>query len=141
MLQPSYAGYTATQIPSLVYPHTEWLPMSYGEFNTNPVAESVASRVRMRCNAQEKRQERDRSGRPGAVSCNLVEQLVDELNRSPNIRTAHPPRLPLPNHVCRVSLDRSPRRMEFTKFLLGFHSSFDGSMVLLQNVVQSLTLL
>ena len=26
-------------------------------------------------------------------------QVVDELNLSPNIRTAHPPRLPLPDHV------------------------------------------
>ena len=33
------------------------------------------------------------------VSCSHVEQLVDELNLSPNIRAAHPPHLPLPNHV------------------------------------------
>ena len=49
-----------------------------------------------------KRQESDWSGRPGAVSCSHPEQLVDELNLSPNIRTAHPPRLPLLN-------DRSDR--------------------------------
>ena len=73
-----------------------------------------------------KRQESDWSGRPGAVSCRHPEQLVDELNLSPNIRTAHPPRLPLPDHVyCLVSLDRSPCRVEFTKALLGLHSSFD----------------
>ena len=35
------------------------------------------------------------------------------------IRTAHPPRLPLPDHVHGlVSLDRSPRRVECTKALL-----------------------
>ena len=34
-----------------------------------------------------------------------MEQLVDELNLPPNLRTAHLPRLPLPDHVnCLVSL-------------------------------------
>ena len=38
------------------------------------------------------------------VSCSHLEQPVDELNLSPNIRAAHPPRQPLPNHVyCLVS--------------------------------------
>ena len=32
-------------------------------------------------------------GRPGSVLCSHFEQLVDELNLLPNIRTAHPPRL------------------------------------------------
>ena len=86
-----------------------------------------------------KQQVSDWSGRSGSVSCNHLEQLVDELNLSPNIRTARPPRLPLPDHVhCLVSLDRSPRRLKLTKPLLGFHSSFDCSMVLLQDVVQVL---
>ena len=36
---------------------------------------------------------------------------VNELNLLPNIRTAHPPGLPLPDHVHGlVSLDRSPHR-------------------------------
>ena len=86
-----------------------------------------------------KRQESDWSSRPGSASCSHLEQLVDELNLSPNIRTAHPPRLPLPDHVhCLVSLDRSARRVEFTKALLGLHSSFDRSMILLQDIVQVL---
>ena len=34
------------------------------------------------------------SSRPGFVSCRDLEQRVDELNLSSNIRTAHPPRLP-----------------------------------------------
>ena len=68
-----------------------------------------------------------------------LEQVVDELNLSPHIRTAHPPRLPLPDHVHGlVALDRSPRRVECTKPLLGFHASFDRSMILLQDVVQVL---
>ena len=46
-----------------------------------------------------RRQESDGSGRPGAVSCSHPEQFVDELNLLPNIRTVHPPRLPLPDHV------------------------------------------
>ena len=60
-------------------------------------------------------------GRPGTVSCGHLEQLVDELNLLPNIRTAHP-----------------PRRVEFTKALLGLHASFDRSMILLQDVVRVL---
>ena len=52
--------------------------------------------------------------------------LFDELNLLPNIRTVQAPRLPLPDHVHGlVSLDRSPRRVEFTKALLGRHASFD----------------
>jgi hypothetical protein len=35
-------------------------------------------------------------------------------------------------------LDRSARRVEFAKALLGFHPSFDRSMILLQDVVQVL---
>ena len=38
-------------------------------------------------------------GRPRFVSCDHLEQLVDEVNLLPNIRTVHPPRLPLPGHV------------------------------------------
>ena len=72
-------------------------------------------------------------GRPGSVSCSHLEQLVDELNLSPNIRIASPPRLPLPDHVHGlVSLDRSPRRLKLAKPLLGLYSSFDRSMILLR---------
>ena len=78
-------------------------------------------------------------GRPGSISCNHFEQLVDELKLLPNIRTAHPQRLPLPDHVHGlVSLDRSPRRVKFTKALLGFHASFDRTMILFQDVVHVL---
>ena len=61
----------------------------------------------------QKRQESDWSSRLGSVSCRHLEQVVDELNLSPHIRTAHPPRLPLPDHVHGlVALDRSPRRLK-----------------------------
>ena len=86
-----------------------------------------------------KRQERDWSSRPGFVSCRHFEQLVDEVNLSPNIRPAHPPRLSLPDHVhCFVALDGSPRRLKLAKPLLGFHASFDRSMILLHDVVHVL---
>ncbi len=86
-----------------------------------------------------KRQQSDGSGRAGAVSCNHPEQLVDELNLSPTIRTAHPPRLPLPDHVHGlVALDRSPRRVECTKALLRRHASFNRSMIRLHDVVHVL---
>ena len=87
----------------------------------------------------QKRQESDWSSWPGSVSCRHLEQVVNELNLSLNIRTAHPPRLPLPDHVHGlVALDRSPRRVEGTKALLGLHASFDRSMILLHDVVQVL---
>ena len=57
-------------------------------------------------------QKNDWVGRPGSVSCSHLEQLVDELNLLPNIRTAHPPRLSLPDHVHGlVFQDRSPRSL------------------------------
>ena len=77
--------------------------------------------------------------RPSSVSCGYLEQLVDQLNLLPNIRTAHPPRLPLPDHVHGlISLDRSLRCVEFTKALLRLYASLDRSMILLQDVVQVL---
>ena len=73
------------------------------------------------------------------VSCRHLEQPVDELNLAPHIRAAHPPRLPLPNHVhCLVSLDCPPRRVKLAKPLFGLYPSFDRSMVLLQDIVQVL---
>ena len=87
----------------------------------------------------QKRHERDWPSRPGSVSSRHLEQVLDELNLSPNIRTAHPPRLPLPDHVHGlVALDGSPRRLKFTKPLLGLHASLDRSMILLHDVVQVL---
>src|SRR6516225_4122908 len=73
------------------------------------------------------------------VSGRQIEQLVDELILFTNIIAADPPSLPLPDPVYRfVSLNRSPRRLELAKALLGLHSSFDGSMTLLQDIVQIL---
>jgi hypothetical protein len=61
-----------------------------------------------------------------------IEQLVDELILFTNMLASDPPRLPLPDPVYRfVSINRSPRRLELAKVLLGLHSSFDGSMILL----------
>jgi hypothetical protein len=92
----------------------------------------------MCCNF-EKQQRPTWWSRPGAISCSHLEQPVDELNLSSNIRAAHPPRLPLPDHVHRlISLNRSPRRLKLAKPLLGLHSSSDRSMILLQDVVQVL---
>ena len=52
------------------------------------------SRVADGCVATfKKKQESEGSGRPGAGARSHLEQLVDELNLSPNIRTAHPPRV------------------------------------------------
>ena len=77
--------------------------------------------------------------RQRAISGSHFEQLVDELDLSPNIRTAHPPRLSLPNHVHRlITLNRSVRGLELSESLLGVHTAFDRSMVLFQDVIQVL---
>src|ERR1035437_6323120 len=68
-----------------------------------------------------------------------IEKAADELNLTKKIISCHPSSLPLPDHVdCFVALNRSPRRLEFSEALLGVHSTFDGSMILFENVVQIL---
>ena len=68
-----------------------------------------------------------------------IEEIVDELNLSKKIISCHPSSLPLPDHVhCFVALNGSPSRLEFSEALLGVNSTFDGSMILFQNVVQAL---
>ena len=119
--------------PPIMTPPGGYLSVSYHVLIRLPQKKSKKTG---RCVAAfKKRLENDWSSRPGSVSCSHPEKLVDELNLLPNIRTVHPPPLPLPDHVhCLLSLDRSPRRVEFTKALLGLHSSFDRSMILLQDV-------
>jgi hypothetical protein len=68
-----------------------------------------------------------------------VVRSVDELNLTKKIISCHPSSLSLPDHVdCFVALNRSPSCLEFSETLLGVHSTFDGSMILFQNVVQVL---
>src|SRR5664280_1671359 len=68
-----------------------------------------------------------------------IEKTVDELNLTKKIISCHPSSLPLPDHVdCFVALNRSPSCLEFSEALLGVHATFDGSMILFQNVVQIL---
>ena len=74
-----------------------------------------------------------------ASSGGQFEELVDELNLTPNIFPAYPTSLPLPDHVHGfVTLNRSLRRLEFSEPLLGVHPAFNPSVVLLENVVQVL---
>jgi hypothetical protein len=69
------------------------------------------------------------------LGCQL-EKAVDELDLPKKIISCHPSNLPLPDHVdCFVVLNRSPSCLEFSEALLGVHSTFDGSMILFQNVV------
>src|SRR5450756_394230 len=68
-----------------------------------------------------------------------IEKAVDELNLTKKIISCHPSNLPLPDHVdCFVALNRSPSCLEFSEALFGVRSTFDGSMILFQNVVQVL---
>ena len=80
-----------------------------------------------------------RSERDYRVSGGQAEHFVDELILTPHISPAHPSNLPLAQHVDRfISRNRSSRRLELSKSLLGIHSSFDGAVVLLDDVVQIL---
>ncbi len=73
------------------------------------------------------------------VSGSQIEQPVNEPILVANIIVADPPCLPLADHVYSlVSRNRSPSCVELAKALLGLHSSFDRSMVLLQDIVQIL---
>ena len=73
------------------------------------------------------------------ISGSQIEDLVDESDLTEDIFPAHPSNLPLSDHVHRlVTLNRSPRRLELPKSLLGLDPTFDGSVVLLQNIVQVL---
>jgi hypothetical protein len=75
----------------------------------------------------------------GEVSGSQIEQPVDEPILLANIILDDPPRLPLADHVYSfVSRNRSPSCVELAKALLGLHSSFDRSMILLQDIVQIL---
>jgi hypothetical protein len=65
--------------------------------------------------------------------------VVDELNLPKEIISCHPSNLSLPDHVdCFVALNGSPGRLEFSEALLGVDSTFDGSMILFENVIQVL---
>src|ERR1035437_1197441 len=68
-----------------------------------------------------------------------VEKAVDKLNLSKKIISCHPSSLPLSDHVdCFIALNRSPSRLKFSEALLSVNSTFDGSMILFENVVQVL---
>jgi hypothetical protein len=68
-----------------------------------------------------------------------IEKTVDKLNLTKKIISCHSSNSPLPDHVdCFVALNRSPSRPEFSEALLGVNSTFDGSMILFENVVQVL---
>jgi hypothetical protein len=65
------------------------------------------------------------------------EQLVDELILMPNIRPAHSSNLSLSQYVDRfITLNRSSRCLELSESLLGVHSSFYRSMVLLAGIAE-----
>ena len=68
-----------------------------------------------------------------------TEEAVYEPNLSKKIISCHPSNLPLPDHVdCFVALNCSPSRLEFSEALLRIHATFDGAMILFENVVQVL---
>jgi hypothetical protein len=68
-----------------------------------------------------------------------IEKAVEELNLTKKVISCHPSNLPLADHVdCFVALNRSPSRLEFSEALFGVHATFNGSMILFENVVQVL---
>src|SRR5215831_365397 len=65
------------------------------------------------------------------------QKAVDEPHLSKKIISCLSSSLPLPDQMnCFVALNRSPSRLKFSETLLGIHSTFDGSMILFENVVQ-----
>src|SRR5271155_6196451 len=76
---------------------------------------------------------------PQVCSGCQIEEMVDELDLSREIVSCHPSNLPLTYHVdCFVALNGSPGRLEFSESLFGIHSTFDGSMILFEDVIQVL---
>jgi hypothetical protein len=64
---------------------------------------------------------------------------VDKLDLWRQIISCHPSNLPLPDHVdCLVALNGLPGRLEFSESLFGVHSTFDGSMIPFEDVIQVL---
>ena len=64
---------------------------------------------------------------------------MDESELTADISFAHPPNLPLAEHIHRlVTLNRPSRSLEFPEPLFGVYSTLDRSMVLFQDVVQVL---
>jgi hypothetical protein len=75
---------------------------------------------------------------PG-TSGSHFEELVNESILTPDTTPAHPLHLALPNYIYRlITLNRSARSLEFAEPLLGVHSPFDRSMILLDDVVEIL---
>ena len=65
-----------------------------------------------------------------------LEEIVDELNLTKKIISCYPSSLPLPDHVgCFVASNRSLSCLEVPETLFGVYSTFDGSMILFENVV------
>jgi hypothetical protein len=65
-----------------------------------------------------------------------IEKAVDELNLMKKIVSCYPSNLPLPDHVNRlVTSNRSSGCLKFSEALLGLHSTFDGSVILFENIV------
>jgi hypothetical protein len=65
-----------------------------------------------------------------------LEQFVDQLSLSSDIRTAHPPRLPIPNYVHRlITLHRAMRHLELSVPLLAPNPAFRRSVVVYQDTV------
>ena len=64
---------------------------------------------------------------------------IDELVLCADVTFLYPPNLSLPNLVHRlVTLNRPPRTTELTKVLLSTDPLLDGTVILLQDVVQIL---
>ena len=74
---------------------------------------------------------------PGALDGH-IEEFVDEPILTLDVLPAQPPDLTLPNYVYRlIALNGSSRSLEFAKPLLGVHSPFDRTMVLLDDCLDT----
>ena len=73
------------------------------------------------------------------ISGSQAEHSIDEPVLHPNVTVPHPPNLTLANLVHGfVTLNRPPCTAELTKMLLGTNPSLDGTVILLENVIEIL---
>jgi len=82
---------------------------------------------------------RKKLGPDSSLDGNL-EEALHESNLSANVAFRESFNLPLPNHVhCLEPADRPPRRLETEKAETGIDSTFDESVILLDDVIEVLS--
>jgi hypothetical protein len=139
-------GPSGSKVQSLIFLGRHLYPrqqLAQGNAEHSPQADgkSIAGYYRIGCVAKIEREQGSArtDGDRGVSSGSQAEHLIDEPVLHSGVTLPQPPNLALPNFVHRfVTLNRSPRTTEFPKMLLGTNPLLDGTVILLQDVVQML---